>query len=105
MDVADEAKRRERRVPRLPFLFDRRVFGGVLFGQERFAQRDLGREASEEKNQIWFHVYVTTKRSAQRHREAILQPFQFHNPVLPWNRGRQKNPDCDSSRTNKHPCT
>lgn len=48
MDVADEAKRRERRVPRLPFLFDRSVFGGVLFGQGSFAQRDLGREAGEQ---------------------------------------------------------
>ena len=35
MDVADEAKRLERRVPRFPFLFDGRVFGGVLFGQGR----------------------------------------------------------------------
>ena len=48
MDVADEVKRRERRVPSLPFLLDRRVFGGVLFGQGRLAQCDLGREAGEQ---------------------------------------------------------
>lgn len=58
MEVADEAKRLERRVPRLPFLFDRRVFGGVLFGQGRFAQRDLGREAGEQQNQTSLHVHV-----------------------------------------------
>jgi len=66
MDVADEAKRRERRVSRLPFLFDCRVFGGVLFGQGRFGQRDPGREASEQQNQILFHA-----KSAQRLREQV----------------------------------
>jgi hypothetical protein len=55
MDVADEAKRLEWRVPRLPFLFDRRVFGGVLFSQGRFTHRDLGREAGEQDNQIPLH--------------------------------------------------
>jgi hypothetical protein len=37
--------------------FDRRVFGGVLFGQGRLAQRDLGREAGEQQQQISFHVH------------------------------------------------
>jgi hypothetical protein len=48
MDVADEVKRRERRVPSLPFLLDRRVFGSILFGQGRLGQCDLGREAGEQ---------------------------------------------------------
>ena len=56
VDVADETKRLERRVPRLPFLFDRRVFGGVLVGQGRLAHRELGGEAGEQQNQISFHV-------------------------------------------------
>jgi hypothetical protein len=47
MDVADEAKRLERRVPRLPFPLDRRVFGDVLFGQGRFGLRELGNETGE----------------------------------------------------------
>ena len=57
MNVADEAKRLERCVPRFPFLFDRRVFGGALFGQGRFAHRDLGREAGEQHEQILLHVH------------------------------------------------
>lgn len=56
MDVPGEAKRFERRVPRLPFPFDRRVFGDVLFGQGKFAQRDPGRESGEQGKHFLFHV-------------------------------------------------
>ena len=48
MEVADEAKPQGRRVPSLPFLLDRRVFGSILFGQGRLGQCDLGREAGEQ---------------------------------------------------------
>jgi hypothetical protein len=46
-------------------LFDRRVFGGVLFGQGRLAQRDLGREAGEQHNQISFHVHNPIQSAPQ----------------------------------------
>jgi hypothetical protein len=51
----------KRLVPRLPFVFDRRVFGSVLFGH-----RELGHEAGEQQNQISFRAYVTTKNNGWR---------------------------------------
>ena len=79
MDVADEAKRFERRVPRFPFLFDGRVFGGVLFSQGRFGERGLGREAGEQQNQHSFQIHDCFILNVLFTQHAGLFVSEFHS--------------------------